>query len=443
MAFLDRFRKKALAAPGTSSFFLDGSGGGLPLQVQTFAKEGYSLNPVVFACVGMIGQAAASVKLELHKYDAKGDRTVILSDKLLDRLKQPNPTQSWKDFIQEMVAWHRIAGEVFVLRLPEKGPPAELYLMNPAHITVEKAENSLVPKAFVHGIGEGKITYPVDQLTGASQVLHIKTFNPLDPWRGLSPLHPAARAVDTHNAGAKWNAALLNNSARPSGLLELTGSPSEDTIQKLKKFLKAVWSGPENAGDIPVLTGGAKFTPLSHNPKDMDFQNNMGEAAKNTALVFGVPLPLVTMEASTFSNMEAAQERLWTDTVLPLLDVLIDSLSRFLLPLYQRGAKGDSYRLAYNADSVPALEARRERLYKRMAAAVGGCLLTPNEARIEMGFDDVPRGDQLMVPGTLKPLDSLGTDPQPADALAKAMRKAGYSAEEVVKALPEQFGKAA
>jgi HK97 family phage portal protein len=349
-------------------------------------------------------------------------------------MARPNPMQTWEDFATEMVAWHRVAGEFFVLRLPEKGMARELYILNPDQIEV-KGGKGTVPEAYEFAAGAEKIRYPVNQLDGTSQVLHVKTFNPNNKWRGLSPLSPAARSVDIHNNGSKWNSALLSNSARPSGVVEVTGTIDETGANRLRKWFKDAWQGAANAGGMPLLTGGAKFTALSHNPKDMDFQNSMSDAAKNIGLVYGVPLPLLTMEASTFSNMDAAQERLWTDTVLPLLNQIIKKLGQFLVPLYELNG---SAQLAYNSDSVPALEPKRERLFKRMKEAVGGGLLTPNEARAEMGYAEMEGGDELLIPGTLKPLNAA--DAEPATALVKAMKASGYTAGEVAEALGDEYG---
>jgi phage portal protein BeeE len=197
-----------------------------------------------------------------------------------------------------------------------------------------------------------------------------------------------------------------------------------------------------------MLTGGAKFTPLSHTPKDMDFKESMGEAAKNTALVLGVPLPLVTMEASTFANMESAEERLWIDTVMPLLNMFMASLTNFLMPLYGTGSTATEV-LAYNSDSVPALEARRERLFKRMGQAIKDTLITPDEGRAECGFEEMggPAAG-LLVSGSMKSLDHINDKPEPvatspadiAKNLGKALKACGYSDAEIDEMLPEQFG---
>jgi len=423
------------ALPATRGIqFIGGVSSELNRSVDAYVKEGFCQNPIVYACVTRLMKAVSNVKLEVHS-DTGDGKTVVTSHKVLDLLAKPNPTQSWKAFVQEMVMWHRVAGEVFVLRLPQSGPAAELYLLDPRNVGIDKHKDGLVPKAFTYGNGADKKTYPVNPVTGESQVLQIKTANPQDAFRGLSPLSAAARPVDTHNSGWKWNSNLLVNGARPSGYIEFAGTkPDDSTLSQLRQFFKKAWQGWQNAGNIPMLVGGAKFTQLSHNPKDMDFANSMDNAAKDMSLVFGIPLPLITMDAATFSNMDAAQEMLWSDTVLDLLDELIKPLGDFLMPKPEAG-RTRQY-LAYNADSVPALEAKRTRLYERMNKAAGGPVLTPNEARVEMGYDDIEGGDLLRN----APQDPDKQAEQAQQALKKALVRCGYDEERAEKAMADEFG---
>lgn len=398
-----------------------GDSGTTAASAAAFVCEGYEINPVVHHCVSVIAEACSSVSLEVHRFDAKGNKKEVFTHKVLDLLAEPNPTQSWADFMQEMVTWYKVTGEIFIQRLPENGPASELWLLNPSYVTVKQGA-AAVPTGYEYGTGDNKKVFPVNPVTGKSQILHIKTPNLSNPFRGLSPLAAAARDIDILNAGGKWNSNLLKNSARPSGILKIAGSAGEDTISKLRNYFKNAWQGAKSAGDVPLLTGGAEFVPMSLSPTDMDFQNSLTNSAKNVAMVLGVPLPLVTMEAATFSNMDAAKEQLWVDTVLPLLKKIIHSLSVFLM-------KDNTERLCFNSDGIPALEARRERLFKRMVAAVGSGLVSIDEARVEMGFDEVGgNAADLLIPSGLKPLNSAAVDA--VATLAKTYRGMGYSATE-------------
>ena len=429
MAWLDWLRRKSLPAPGSSMLLLTPGSGDSVRNLEAYFTEGYGQNPIVYACISVIAKNAASVKLEV----VQGEK-VLTGHPLLDLLAKPNPTQTGKEFFKELITFHQAAGEAFILRLPAKGKAVELYNLDPRYVEVETAKDGgPVPLAYLYGTGEKKKRYPVNPLDGESQVKHIRGPNLASIWRGMSPMSPAAVATDIHNAGGRWNKSLLENSARPSGIIEITGAVPDGTIAQLKAHFHKAWQGVVNAGSVPVLTGGAKFTPLSHTPKDMDFSTGMTEAAKNIALVYGVPLPLVTTEAATFANMDAALERLWSDTVLPLLDEVVEALSDFLAPAF-----GKDLKLTYNADSVPALEGKRARKFDRMVKGVAGGIITPDEARLELGFDEIGgKAAELFMPGSMKPIDE--PDELPGE-LAKSLRAAGFSAAEVKAELEKEFG---
>ena len=118
-------------------------------------------------------------------------------------------------------------------------------------------------------------------------------FHPLDDHYGLSPLEAAAVAVDTHNAAAKWNKALLDNAARPSGALVYAGPEgavlSDSQFERLKRELEETYQGAVNAGRPLLLEGGLDWKAMSLSPKDMDFMEAKHAAAREIALAFGVP----------------------------------------------------------------------------------------------------------------------------------------------------------
>jgi HK97 family phage portal protein len=85
---------------------------------------------------------------------------------------------------------------------------------------------------------------------GVSRVLHSKLFHPANDHYGLSPIEAAATAVDIHNEASKWNKALLDNSARPSGALVYGNGQSMTAAQfeRLKSELEETYTGARNAG---------------------------------------------------------------------------------------------------------------------------------------------------------------------------------------------------
>jgi hypothetical protein len=120
----------------------------------------------------------------------------------------------------------------------------------------------------------------------------------------------------------------------------------------------------------------------------MDFTNTMKETAKYIASAFGVPLPLIDNDASTFNNLEQAKERLYTDTVIPLMQEFMGALSAWLLPRY-----GEGLEFKLDMDSISALEGNRERMFNRAVLAFEKGVLTREESRVMMGFPSEGEGE--------------------------------------------------
>ena len=87
----------------------------------------------------------------------------------------------------------------------------------------------------------------------------------------------------------------------------------------------------------------------------------------------------------------------------------------------------------YDPDSIPALEASRARRADKMAKLVGAGLITPNEGRTELGYDEADGGDQLLVQASLVPLAAISEMPAQADpeAASKMLQRIGYTPDDV------------
>jgi HK97 family phage portal protein len=390
-----------------------------------YITEGYIQNAVVYRCIREIASAFGSVKIEVRS----GDETLD-SHPAAKLLAKPNPGEGCAQFLEHCITDYLISGNLFVTKNDGGGKPAELWALSPRHMNVV-AGNAGLPQRYEYKTGSGQKNFTVDQISGKSDVFHFKTYNPLDPFIGLSPMRHIALPADVHNSGLTWNNALLENGARPSGLVTFEGNPSNETIAGVREYFKKALQGAKNAGEIPMLIDGAKWQEMGSNPKDMDFATTMSAMTKYIASAFGVPLPLVDNDAASYNNMEQAKERFWTDTVLPLLNKFLEAFGTWLLPQF-----GDGLSFWYDPDSIPALEASRQRRADKNAKLVSSGLITPNEARDELGYDAVDGADELLVSSSMVPLSAMAEMPAPTDpqAAAKMLALVGYT-EADIKAL--------
>lgn len=351
-----------------------------PRRYDRLAEEGYRKNVVAYRCVREVARACASVPWLLYRGQRELDTHPVL-----DLLRRPNPRQSGPELIEAAIGHLLLSGNAYleVVR-PEDDHPRELYALRPDRMRVVP-DVSGVPRAYRYEVEGRTVDWPVDPMTGASDVLHLRDFHPLDDWYGLSPIEAAAASIDQHNAAAEHNAALLQNGARPSGALIFRSDPGPDGIRRVEEALLDRTQGPRQAGRPLVLGGDVEWKELGLSPKDMDFAETKAQAAREISSAFGVPYLLVVSGEATFNNRADARFELWEHTVTPPLDRLSSALSTWLGPMF-----GADLRLAHDLDEVPALALRRRMKWQQISQAG---FLTLNEKRAALGYAPVEGGD--------------------------------------------------
>ncbi len=355
-----------------------------------FADEAYVKNVIANRSIEMISTAAASIKLELYSVNSKGVRREEKSHPILNIIKRPNPACATSDFFQALYNYYQISGNAFVQAVGSKdAPPSELHLLRPDRIAVI-AGKSAMPEAYRYMIGNQTRDFPVDKITGRSRILHIRKFNPLNDWYGLSAVESAAYSIDQHNQSGAWNQALLQNGARPSGALVVRadgnsgGVLSTDQYTRVKQQIDEQFSGASNAGRPLLLEGGLEWKEMSMTPKDMDFVQAKHSSARDIALAFGVPPQLLGIPGdNTYSNMQEARLALWEQTIVPLVQRTVDSLNNWLIPFF-----GGNLELAPDTDSITVLAASNQAIWDRVEKA---SFLTDDEKRAAVGYGAVDK----------------------------------------------------
>jgi HK97 family phage portal protein len=377
------------------------------------SEEGYTENAIVKKCIDLIANNASRVKINLFRGDQEVDE-----HPLLDLMYSPNPTQGQVEFFASLYSYLLISGNSYILESgAENAPPIELYTLRPDRIRI-KGSQTAIPKAYDYMIG-GQVanSYQVDPATGNSKVKHIKLFNPLDDYYGLSPIQSAATDIDQHNLANKHNVNLLQNGARPSGAVvfkpkDETGAQiqlSDTQRNQLMTDLTQRFSGTGNAGKPMLLEGDFDWKEMGLSPKDMDFIQLKNMSAKDIALIFGVPSQLIGIpDAQTYSNFAEAKLALYNETIIPLLDRIQSDLNEWLVPRF-----GDDLEMRYDIDSIPAMAEQRTRVFESVTQGVQNGILTRNEAREQLGYEPIDGGDSLLVPATLMPLNVAGDESQP------------------------------
>ena len=349
------------------------TGGDWPSGYEAQVRAAYLGNAVAQRAVRIVAEGAGGVTIDVTAGGAAPDDVSVA--KLLAGMGQP--------LIETVAAQLLLHGNAFVQILPDAdGMPAMLFALRPERVTIDPDATGW-PAAYVYRAAGQALRIPVAAPDGRPGLVHIRTMHPLDDQYGLGCLGAASGPVAIHNAATRWNKALLDNAARPSGALVYEpGEPgatlSPDQFARLKTEMEAGFAGSGNAGRPMLLEGGLKWQALSLTPADMDFINLKAAAAREIALAFGVPPMLLGLPGdNTYANYSEANRALWRLTILPLAGKIVAALGTAL------AAWWPDLTLAIDLDAIPALAADRTALWSQVSAAD---FLSDDEKRAMLGF---------------------------------------------------------
>jgi HK97 family phage portal protein len=376
---------------------------------RAFAKEGYSQNVVAYRCIRMIAESAAAVPLLAYEGDAE-----LSEHPFLKVLARPNPWQSGAELVDALVSYFKLSGNGFLEAVSLDDEIRELYALRPDRMKAIAGRRGY-PMAWEYSVdGTAKHRFDMDLMPDQQlPILHVREFNPLDDWSGMSPVEAAAFAIDVHNAAGGYNKALLDNSAAPSGALvfeggeDSDGALSDEQFARLKSQFEEKHTGTANAGKPLLLEGGLKWQQMGMSPKDLEFVSGKREAAREIALAFGVPPMLLGIPGdNTYSNYQEARAALYEETVLPLVDKVCEALSNWVQPTYE------GLRIGYDVDAIEALSPRRSAIWDRVQKAD---FITTDEKREAVGYgpykpSETP-GGTILVGAAQMPLDEIGFQP--------------------------------
>jgi len=331
---------------------------------------------------------------EVYRKNPVGQRAVRLVAGMLGSLTIDGPSTGSgqaavelvkRDGLLESIAANLLLhGNAYVQLIADgRDAPQELCLLRPERVSVISDERGW-PVAYLYRAG-GQVTrlQRVDALE-RQQVAHIKALHPRDDHYGMGCVDAACPAATVHNIASRWNKALLDNAARPSGAL--TYEPPDGSVlsaeqfQRLKDELGQEFSGNANVGRPLLLEGGLKWQALSMTPADMDFVALKEGAARDIALAFGVPPVLVGLPGdATYANAREAGRALYRQTILPMagriLSALGGMLSDWLGPV----------KLSIDTDQLSELADDRAKLWEVVGAA---SFLSDEEKRDMLGFSN-------------------------------------------------------
>ncbi|MCJ8191766.1 phage portal protein [Sphingomicrobium aestuariivivum] len=329
--------------------------------------EVFERNPVGHRAVRLVAGAVGSLAIDTSGEGAELAAPLLRRNGLL-----------------ETVALHLLLhGNAYVrLAADPEGIPTSLHCLRPERVAT-LTDREGWPTGYAYR-GREVVRYPARDAMERLSVVHIRAFHPGKDIEGQGCLEAAIGPAMVHNAASRWNKALLDNAARPSGAL--VHDPGDGTaltdkqFDRLKAELAEQYEGSGNAGRPLLLDGGLRWQAFSLSPADMDFIKLKEAAARDIALAFGVPPVLLGLPGdATFANGREAGRALYRQTVLPLARKILRALETQLADWIE------PVRFEIDEDQLSELSEDRSRLWSAVNAAD---FLSRSEKRAMLGFPD-------------------------------------------------------
>jgi hypothetical protein len=156
------------------------------------------------------------------------------------------------------------------------------------------------------------------------EVIHLKFWNPLDPFRGLSPISAARQGITQDLLANQFNNSFYRNSGAPGGVIEIDETLTDRQFNRLVQQYDDKHGGPGNAHKLLLLEGGAKWKQTSFSQKDMEFLDQKRWNRDETLAVFNVPKGEVGIiaEGANLAVVKVQAREFWLKNLMPKMKLI-------------------------------------------------------------------------------------------------------------------------
>jgi HK97 family phage portal protein len=334
----------------------------------------YETIEVVNRAVNMVVDDAAEIPAVVLPVSLPGVIKGIKRAKVNALLNvEPNPFQDINTFKRNIITDYILDGNIFIYY-----DGAHLYHIPADNVTIHADARTYIEK----------YTYN-DVDYSPSEIIHIKENSFHDIYRGVSRLKPAVRTMHLMSNMRQFQDNFFKNGAVPGLVLKSPNTLSE----KIKERMLQSWAvryKPDAGGHRPlILDGGLEVDKISAvNFRELDFSNAIQENEKIILKAIGVP-PIM-LDSGNNANIRPNMRLYYLETILPIVRKMNFAFTRFF-----------GFEIKEDVSEIPALQPELRDQSQYYSALVNTGIISPNEARGNLGFEPVEGYDDLRVPANI------------------------------------------
>ena len=347
----------------------------------------------VFAAIELISNSVAELPLNVKiKKDNKD--SILAEHKLYDVLKSMKMTKFL--FLKTMITDMLVEGDaVAYIKRDYNGNPIELVYLAPGEYTIERDDRNRVNYYHINYLHK-----KVDEI----DVIHFFK-NTNDGYKGVSIVKQIAKdQIDlikyTENAANDYFSKNMH-------LVGILSTPNRINNEKQLNQIRNSWlfGHSKDSNGVIVLDNDMKYQPVSQNSKDSQLLESRIYNIQDIARYFNInPVLLGDLSHSSYSTIEASLLEFATHTLYPYITLIENELNKKLL----MPKETDLY---IDLDANFILKSDKSTQANYLSTLKNAGIITINEARQQLGLNNVDGGDQLMVNFTNIENNKINTKP--------------------------------
>lgn len=332
----------------------------------------------VVACVDAISGAIAALPAYVYSQQGDRERVEVPGHPVARLMRQPNPRQTWVDWVQFTVSQTLLYGNsISVIEYDGRG-----------------AVNALVPVPWQNVqcflTREGALAfdimrYPfggpgVQRRLLSGEVFHLRDRSD-DGFLGRSRLSRAPEVLEAGIGIQTYSAAIWRNQGTPAAALKHPGQLSPEAKNYLQRTFDQQHVGAHNARRTMILEEGMDYTRLAFSPEDAEVLGSRRFTVEEICRLFGVP-PLIVQDYQFGAFTNASQAGRWFGqlTLTPWIRRIEAEFRRSVFTDNDPGVH-------LEIDLSGLMRGDPEQRWASYKIAVEAGILTPNEVRAAEGFN--------------------------------------------------------
>lgn len=342
-------------------------------------QNGNSLTlSAVYRCVELISDSVAILPIDIETKDGK----YLPNHQLYQVFDNRDNILDKYTFIKMLIQSVLLKGNGFAfINRHQDGSVKSLRFLESGDVTINYNKET------------GKLYYTAPLISKKwiepVNMIHLKKFS-YDGVNGISVLSFASNSVKNSKNTEQSASDFFSNGRNLAGILKVN---SPLTPQQTKD-IKTAWNETytNNGQGIAVLQGNMDFQPISVNSADAQMIESRHFNVTDICRWFGVsPVLLGEEGGSQYNVVESLQREFILHTLLPYVKMIEEEFNRKLLKLSEINDINIKFDIEFLLKANKADEA------SYLVALSNNGLLTPNECRLQLGYQPIEGGDQLHI----------------------------------------------